>query len=73
MSIIGTLVRAVPGRYQESGDGPGAEPEADDTGGSGAALFHCPRCDTVYVATAKDACSDCETAVSRVPSTLGAE
>lgn len=67
MNVIGTLVRSITGRYQESVGGSGAESEPD------AALFHCPRCDTVYVATAKDACSNCETAVSRVPSTLGVE
>jgi hypothetical protein len=33
-------------------------------------LFHCPSCETVYVDTDKQTCSQCETAVERVPSTL---
>lgn len=33
-------------------------------------LFHCPSCDTVYVATGKRTCSKCEGSVEQVRSTL---
>lgn len=33
-------------------------------------LFHCPDCETVYIATDKTTCSTCDTTVDRVPSTL---
>lgn len=73
MNVIGTLVRSLASRSREPADGSDGDSESNETGGSDTALFHCPRCDTVYVATAKEVCSDCGTAVSPVPATLGAE
>ena len=67
MTVVRTLVRSLTGREQD-GSEPGSGPDASD--GTDSALFHCPRCDTVYIAGEKDTCSDCGTAVNRVPSAL---
>ena len=48
-----------------------AEAQAEETdGGRRSDLFHCPTCDTVYVATGKRTCSKCEGTVEQVRSTL---
>ena len=34
------------------------------------ALFHCPSCETVYIAEDKDVCGGCDHPVEQVPATL---
>lgn len=40
---------------------------------SRSSLFHCPDCETVYIAIDKGSCSTCETTVNRVPALAEAE
>lgn len=43
------------------------EAETSDTRQS--SLYACPSCNTVYIASEKQTCSSCETAVEQVPAT----
>lgn len=57
-----TAETAVPERDTESSDGGATED------GRRVPLFHCPTCETVYLATAKETCSDCGSTVEEVSS-----
>lgn len=71
MNLVAEWVGAVGGWLRKFEDGEEARTDAAATPEeSRSSLFRCPECESVYVATDKDACSTCETAVVRVPSTL---
>lgn len=43
--------------------------ETTRRGESRSSLFHCPDCETVYIAVGKTTCLTCETTVVKIPST----
>jgi uncharacterized paraquat-inducible protein A len=54
---------------RDDGTDPGDE-EGTAVTESGGNLFHCSRCNAVYIATEKQVCPACETEVDQVRSTL---
>lgn len=74
---IATVIERVRG-YVEDDEGTGGR-EASTDGGRAQAetttrppstLYHCPDCDTVYVASDKQTCGTCGTDVTNVESTV---
>ncbi|PCR89358.1 hypothetical protein [Natrinema ejinorense] len=65
------LVRStLRGPGNERGNGTDPDDEAETAVESHGNLFHCSRCSAVYIATEKRVCSQCETEVDQVRSTL---
>jgi hypothetical protein len=65
MNVISKWIRA--GSRLAARPSGGPEPGSEDVR---TALFHCPSCETVYIAEDKDVCGGCDHPVEQVPATL---
>ncbi|OVE84381.1 hypothetical protein [Natronolimnobius baerhuensis] len=70
---VGQQVRSALGLSHAPQEAPKSVRDRDDATGQTDAsgnLFHCSSCGVVYIATAKQSCTTCETDVEQVRSTL---